>query len=374
MKFSIFPLLLSLLLLPPANKEHYLIIGTYDSPKSEGVYVYKFNSDDGSSREISHVKASNPSFVTISPNQKNVYAVYENARDGDGGEVAAFTFNKATGTLSLINQQRSGGDHPCYITIDKTGKWVIIANYTSGTLSVVPVKANGGLGKATTVIHDHGSGKDPARQEGPHVHSTVLSADNRWLFVADLGIDKEMVYAFNAATGKLTPAKKPFVAAEAGSGPRHFIFHPNNKYAYLVEELSGTVEAYKYSNGVLTQMQRISTLPANDTSFAGSADIHISPDAKFLYASNRGGSNTIVIYAINATTGKLTLVGHQSTLGIAPRNFTIDPSGNFLLVGNQNSDEIVIFKRDRQTGLLSDSGKRINVGKPVCLKWANADY
>lgn len=369
MKFSILTLLLSVVLLPPPAHEHYLVVGTYDSPKSEGIYVYRFNSSDGSIKEISRIAASNPSFLAVSPNEKYIYAVSEKAKNGNGGEVCAFSFNKSTGNLSLLNKQLSGGDDPCYVSIDKGGRWVIAGNYSSGSLAVLPVSAKGMLAKATTIIKHSGTGKDSSRQEAPHVHCTFLSKDNRWLFVPDLGIDKVMIYSFNPATGKLAPAKKPFAASPAGAGPRHITFHPNNKWAYLVEELSGTVEAYKYANGVLTQTQRITTLPENDTQFAGSADIHVSSDGKFLYASNRAGSNTIAIYSINPANGKLTVVSHQSTLGKAPRNFTIDPSGNFLLVGNQDSDEVVIFKRDRKSGLLEDTGKRISLGKPVCLKW-----
>ncbi len=375
MKLFIASVLFSFLFLPVADKDHYLIVGTYDSPKSEGIYVYKFNSADGSAKEVSHIKTPNPSFVTVSPNEKFVYAVHEIARDGNGGEVAAFAFNKKTGTLSFISQQLSGGDDPCYVEIDKTGKWVIVANYTSGSLSVLPVNADGSLGIATTTIQHTGSGKNVDRQKGPHVHCTKLSADNHWLFVSDLGIDKLMIYAFDPATGKLTPAKNPFAATEPGSGPRHFTFHPNNKYAYLIEEMAATVVAYKYNNGMLKKIQGISSLPAGDTGLIGSADIHVSPDGKFLYASNRGRSksNTIAIFKIDPANGTLKTVGHQYTMGNIPRNFNFDPSGNFLLVANQESDEVVIFKRNKQTGLLTDTGKRISVGKPVCLKWVKVE-
>ncbi len=371
MKFFVISALLSSLFIPAPGKEHYLVVGTYNSLKSEGIYIYKFNSQDGSATEVGHIKTSNPSYVAISPNEKFVYAVHEIARDGKGGEVAAFSFNKKTGTLTFINQQLTGGDHPCYVEIDKTGKWVIVANYTSGSFSVLPVNTDGSLGVATITIQHTGSSKNPDRQKGPHAHCAKLSADNHWLFVSDLGLDKVLIYAFDAATGKLTPAKTPFAATEPGSGPRHLTFHPNNKYAYLVEEMSGAVEAYKYNNGTLKDIQSISTLPADDTGLIGSADIHVSSDGKFLYASNRGkeGSNTIAIFKIDPATGMLKSVGHQSTLGNIPRNFNFDPSGNFLLVANQESDDVVIFKRNKQTGLLMDTGKRINVGKPVCLKW-----
>ena len=361
--------IISLFFLPVKAQEYYIIAGTYDSPKSEGVYVFKFNSTDGSCREISHVKTSNPSFVAVSPDERFVYAVHEAApQDGKGGEIVAFSFNKQTGTLTLINKQPSRGDHPCHVEIDKTGKWVFASNYSSGTLSVFPVNADGGLGVAETIQHT-GSGKHPQRQKGPHVHGTIISPDNKELFVTDLGIDKVMLYSFDAVTGKLSPATQPFVQAKPGAGPRLFTFHPSNKFAYVVEELSGTVVVYKYKKGGLKMKQRISTMPAGDTSFAGSADIHPSPDGKFLYASNRGDVNSIAIYCVKKKGGKLVLIGHQSTLGKTPRNFSMDPSGKFLLCENQNSDEIVVFNRNETTGLLSDSGKRILIGKPVCIKW-----
>lgn len=358
------------MLVTASGQENYLVIGTYTGGKSEGIYVYKFNSADGSYKAASHVHTSNPSYVAISPDQQFVYAVLENAgNNGKGGEISAFSFNKSTGTLTYINQQPTGGDHPCYVEIDKTGKWIVAGNYSSGSLSVLPVKNDGSLGAATTHIQHEGSGANKQRQEKPHVHCTLFSTDNKFLFVPDLGIDKVMIYAFDAATGKLTPAKQPFAKSVDGAGPRHFTFHPNNKYAYLIEELSGTVVAYKYKKGSLKNLQRISTMPAGDTSFAGSADIHVSPDGKFLYASNRSNSNTIAIFSINPKNGRLSMAGHQSTLGKTPRNFNFDPTGEFLLVGNQNEDQIVIFKRDKQTGLLTDTGQRIDVGKPVCLKW-----
>ncbi|MBL7740164.1 MAG: lactonase family protein [Chitinophagaceae bacterium] len=362
--------LLAFSLFTAAQQKNYLIVGTYTGGKSEGIYVYTFNSSDGSYKEASHIKTSNPSFVTISPDQKFVYAVLENADNkGKGGEISAFSFDRSSGTLTYINQQPTGGDHPCYVETDKTGKWVVAGNYSSGSLSVLPVNKDGSLGAATDHIQHQGSGFNKQRQEKPHVHCTLFSSDNKFLFVPDLGIDKVMIYAFDAQTGKLTPTSRPFAKSVDGAGPRHFTFHPGNKYAYLIEELSGTVVTYQYKNGKLKTVQRISTMPAGDTSFAGSADIHVSPDGKFLYASNRANSNTIAIFSINSKNGKLTAIGHQPTMGKTPRNFNFDPSGNYLLVGNQNSDEIVIFKRDKNTGLLSDSGKGIEVGKPVCLKW-----
>ena len=364
------PFFLVVLCVTTKAQQHYLITGTYTSSKSEGIYVYQFNSNDGTARAVGSVKISNPSYLAVSPDEQFVYSVEEDAaKNGKVGAVSAFSFNKETGSLSFINQQASGGDHPCYVSVDKTGKWVAAGNYTSGSLSILPVMADGSLGAATTIIKHTGSGSNQTRQTAPHVHCTFFSPDNRFLFVPDLGIDKVMIYAFDENTGKLSKAKQPFAATKPGSGPRHICFNPVNTFAYLIEELSGTVVTYKFQNGKLKPRQRISSMPAGDTSFAGSADIHVSPDGKFLYASNRAQSNTIAIFRINPKNGKLWLIGHQSTLGKTPRNFNIDPTGNFLLVANQNSDAIVIFKIDKETGLLTDTKNRIDVGKPVCLKW-----
>lgn len=349
----------------------YLIAGTYTSGKSEGLYVYTFNSKDGRYKAISHVKISNPSFLVVSRDEKFVYAVNEDNDNDNGGWVSSFAFNKKDGTLTFINKQLSAGDSPCYIDVDHTGKWIFVGNYSSGTLSVLPVDVDGKIGKATITIKHEGKGIDKDRQEKSHVHCTYISNDNKWLFVPDLGIDKVMVYAFDAATGKLTPAEEPFVKLTDGAGPRHITFHPNNKYAYVIEEMGGAVDAYNYANGKFKSIQHIASVQPDDKGFVGSADIHVSPDGKFLYASNRGGFNTIAIYSINQQNGLLTFVGHQKSLGEIPRNFSIDPSGKFLLAANQESDNIVIFKRNQQTGLLTDTGNRISVGKPVCLKWAD---
>jgi 6-phosphogluconolactonase len=364
MKIIVQFFLLSIAFVSNAQNSH-LLIGTYTSGKSEGIYVYNFNSNTGDFSMESKIKTPDPSYLAISPNHQFVYAVNEGT--GDKGSVTAFGFNKQSGELSLVNQQPSGGDNPCFVAVDKTGKWIAVANYSGGNLSVFPVQANGGIGNVSTFIQDTGKGANKERQEKAHVHSSFFSKDNRYLFVADLGLDKEFIYSFNEKTGKLTA--QGFAKSEDGSGPRHIDFHPTNKYIYLIEELTGTVVAYQYGNGKLTRIQRISAAQKDFKGFMQSADIHVSPDGKFLYCSNRGESNTITIFKINETTGKLTVTGYQSTLGKAPRNFNFDPSGNFLLVANQDSDNIIIFKRNKETGLLTDTGKKIEVGKPVCLKW-----
>ena len=236
---------------------------------------------------------------------------------------------------------------------------------------MLPVSASGTLDSAVATIAQQGSSVNTDRQNESHVHATVLSPDEKYLYVPDLGTDKIMVYRFNKKTGSLTPAITPFVMTKPGSGPRHFTFHPNKKYAYLVEELTGGISAYRYDkkNGDLALLQNISTLPPDFMGYPGSADIHVSPDGKFLYASNRGASNTIAIFSIDKKSGGLVAIGHQPVLGKTPRNFNFDPGGNFLLVANHDSNEIVLFNINKQTGLLKDSGKSIQVSKPVCIKW-----
>jgi 6-phosphogluconolactonase len=355
-----------------AQNDYYMLVGTYTAAGSHGIYVYDFNTNTGDARITDSARLANPSFLAVSPNRNFVYAVSESAGAGkNGGKLASFSFDRSSGKLNFINQQSSAGNNPCYVTADKTGNWVMVGNYSSGTLAVLPVSKTGRLDTAVTVIEHSGRSVNTERQNEPHVHSTVLSPDNKYLIVPDLGMDKVMQYRFDQKRGTLTPTSPAFTMTKAGAGPRHFEFHPNKKFAYLVEELTGGISAYRYSarTGELALLQNISTLPPDYLEYAGSADIHVSPDGKFLYASNRGESNTIAIFSINKETGMLTAIGHQSTLGKTPRNFNFDPGGNFLLAANQNSDEIVVFKIDKATGLLSDTGKRINVSRPVCIKW-----
>ena len=313
--------------------------------------------------------SANPSFLAVAPGNQYVYAVNEEGKDKGSGKVSAYSFNKATGQLSFINQQSTGGDDPCYVAADKTGKWITAGNYSGGSVAVLPKQADGALGPVHQLVQHSGSSTNKERQEKAHVHCTYFSADNKFLFVPDLGMDKLMIYAFNEKTGNITPAMQPFVQLSGGSGPRHIAVAPNNRYAYLMQELTGTVTVFAYSAGKLTTLQTISAAKPGFSGFMGSADIHVSPDGKFLYCSNRGDANTITIFSINPSSGKLKALGYQSTLGVAPRNFSLDPSGNFLLVANQNSDNIVIFKRNKTTGLLTDTGKKIETGNPVCLRW-----
>ena len=350
-------------------KEHYLLMGTYTSGKSEGIYVYKFNSESGDFSFVSTAKAENPSFLAVSPNEKYVYAVHENGNDK--GSIAAYAFDKKTGQLTFLNKESSGGDHPCYVSTDRSGKWVVTGNYSGGNLAVLQAMSDGRLLPAVQVINHEGGSVNKQRQQKPHVHSTIFSPDDKYLFVPDLGMDKVMIYPFDNNTGKLNPASSSFAQIEPGGGPRHFTFHPSGNYAYVIEELSGNVTAFSYDKkGKLTGIQTVSAIPSDYKGAVGSADIHVSPDGKFLYASNRGESNTLAIFSIG-NDGKLKSVGHQSTLGKTPRNFNLDPTGNFLLVANQNGNNVVIFKRDKQTGLLTPLEKQIEVPNPVCIKWAS---
>jgi 6-phosphogluconolactonase len=353
-----------------AQENHYLITGSYTRGKSSGMYVYHFNTGNGSAMLVDSMPTPNPSYLVVSPGNRFVYAVSEVSRGQRNGKVRAFAFDQHSGKLRYLNEQSSVGDNPCYVTMDKKGKWVIVGNYSSGTLAVLPVQKDGSLGPSVSSAEHFGKSIHPRRQEAPHVHAVVLSPDDRFLYVPDLGKDKLMVYSFNSATGAIKPAKDSAIKLADGSGPRHFDFHPSGRWAYLVQELSGTVTGFKNDKGKLRSMQTISTLPAGYSLPFTSADIHVSPDGKFLYASNRDSSNTIAIFSIDQKSGLLKLQGHQPTLGKTPRNFNFDPSGNFLLVANQNSDEVVIFRVDHSTGLLSDTGHRIETGNPVCIKWA----
>lgn len=354
------------------NNTSNLVIGTYTQPgKSEGLYVYEFNSATGDLvYKAMAAGVINPSYLAISNDQKFVYAVNETGRENPGG-VSAFQFDPQSGNLKLLNKVKSMGDDPCYISIDKKGRHVFVGNYSGGNLSAFRVENEGRLSDAIQVIQHEGSGTNKARQEKAHVHSTVISPDGKYLFSADLGTDK--VYAYKISHGNsanlLTANQPPFIAVAAGSGPRHLDFHPNGKFAYLVHELTGDVSVYKYRKGKLTPIQTISMLAPDFKGQTGAADIHVSPDGHFLYASNRGDANDLVIFSIQPD-GKISLTGRQSTLGKGPRNFAMDPEGNFLLAANQNSDEIVVFKRDKETGALSDTGKRLKIGQPVCLKFA----
>ncbi len=347
-----------------------LLVGTYtSSDKSQGIYVYSFNTETGEfTYKAEAIGIKNPSYLAIAQDRKHVYSVSE----GDQGTISAFSFNPVTGKLTFLNNAPSGGTGPCYVSVDDKNKFVFAGNYSGGSVTAIPIKADGSLSSDIQNIQHEGKSVKP-NQEMPHVHAAVLSKDNKFLFVPDLGTDKVNIYSVDITKAKpLAPANPAFASIAVGGGPRHFVFHPNGKYAYVIHENTGEVTVFDYATGKLKEKQKVSMAVSGYAGDIHAADIHISPDGKFLYGSMRANINELGIYSI-AKDGKLTFAGRQSTLGKIPRNFEIDPTGNFLLVGNQNSDEIVIFKRDKKTGLLTDTGKRISVGKPVCLKFVAAN-
>lgn len=345
---------------------YYLFIGTYTRGTSEGIYIYRFNTTTGGFAEVSIAKGlTNPSFLSISKDKKYLYTL--GGMRGDS--VRALAIDPQTHLLKFINgQPLNGSSGAAHLEVDKTGKWVIVGNYGSGSISVLPVESNGGLGKVIQTIQLEGKSIVADRQDKPHVHSINIASNNKDVFVPDLGTDKIMTYALNDASGMLSPGAIPFTNANPGSGPRHFTFHPNGKLAYVVQELDATITAFRYTEGKLDSFQTIKMLPDDYTGRKWAADIHISPDGKFLYASNRG-HESIALFSIDKKSGQLSFIEHQLVHGKTPRNFVIDPTGNFLLVANQESDNIVIFKRNKKTGQLTYIDNEIKVSQPVCLKF-----
>lgn len=354
------------------QKNQFLIIGTYTNSGSEGIYVYEFSGADSSASFVSSIQTSNPSFIVPSADGNFLYAVNEDAdSSGKGGGVSSFSFDKNNGELTFINKRSSEGNHPCHLALDATGQWLTAGNYSTGNWAIFPVSNNGAIDSVQQILQHHGKSLDSNQQKAPHVHQTVFSSNNKYLYVPDLGIDQVMIYRFDAAKGNAAPAWQPFALSKRGSGPRHIAFHPNNKFAYLIEEITGSINVFSYNSGdgALKTIQQIATTDKDFNGLAGSSEIQISADGKFLYAGNRIDANNIAIFSIDANNGTLHFIKTQSALGMAPRYFCIDPSGKFLLVANQQSDEIVIFSRDEKTGLLKDTGKRIGVKKPVCMQW-----
>ena len=348
-----------------------LLVGTYtQSGKSEGIYVYQFDTETGAAAQVSSIASENPSFLALSADRKYVYAVNEN---GNGqGAVSAYAYDDRQGTLSFLNRQLTDGDSPCHVATDSRGTHVIASNYSGGSLSVFPIGPAGSLGGMVQHIQYEGHGPDAQRQQAPHIHSSFFLPGGAQLFVQDLGTDKINVYDYRseAVETPLVAAAPPTIATSPGGGPRHITFSADGQFMYVVQEMAATVLAYDRQGD---SWEMIQELPVNAAGFEGkdgAADIKLSPDGRFLYASNRGDANTLAIYRVDGTSGKLSKVGNQSTLGAGPRNFAISPDGKFLLVANQQSDEVVIFERNADTGLLSDTGQRITVGSPVCLVFA----
>lgn len=353
-----------------ASDDLYLLVGTYTSEGgSRGIYLYRLNAETGESDSLSMAQAVNPSYLVVTPNEDFVYSVGEN---GEGNStVNAFAFEKKKERLRFLNSSNTESSGPCYIDTNATGKNLLTANYGGGSVSLFQVKENGMLSPVNSIIQFKGSGPDSTRQEAPHLHSVRFSPDGKFLFAADLGTDK--IYRFDV-TGSVFEGQ-PFISQTSlkefstppGTGPRHFDFHPNGDYFYLLGELSGEVIVYNYNEGALNQKQIIA---ADTLGARGSADIHVSPDGKFLYASNRLKADGIAIFSINPDDGTLTKAGYQPT-GRHPRNFAITPNGKFLLSASRDENKIQLFSIDPQTGLLTDIQRDIYLDKPVCLKFAH---
>jgi len=357
--------------------------------KSKGIYVSRFHADTGELGEAQlAAEMINPSFLTISPNHRFLYAVSEDPYSvgpplDHASYVSAFAIDSSTGKLRLLNTVPTSGTSTCFISMDKTGKFVLMANFGSGSVSVVRVKADGSLGELASFIQDVGHSVNQFIQTEPHPHSILVSADNRYAIVSDLGTDKILAFRFDSNTGMLSPPGPPSASVYPGGGPRHFAFDPAGKFGYQLSEMSGVVDvlAFDSSKGTLTTVQRAQTMPHDFFGINHSGEIEVHPSGKFLYESNRRtstddewGLDTIGVFAIDPSKGTLTPVQASPTGGIMPRSFTIDPTGKYLLAANQISNNVVIYAIDGATGQLSKTGREIAVDTPVCLKFVPAGH
>jgi 6-phosphogluconolactonase len=356
-----------------ANKDgkYIFYVGTYTRGDSKGVYSYRFDAKSGEIEKIGLAgEVVNPSWVTLHPNGKFLYAVSELGNDGKTqGKVTAFTIDSGTGALTMLNSVSSGGGGACHIVVDKTGKSLMVANYGSGSAAAFAIQPDGRLSETPALVQHSGSSVNPGRQRGPHAHAVVLSADNRFLFVPDLGLDQVMSYRLDPGKPTLIANDPPFAKVEPGSGPRHFAFEPKGKFAYGLNEMKSSVTAFQYDakRGALKELQTISTIPADFKGEDNSAEIEVDAKGRFVYASNRG-HDSIAVFAIGKD-GKLNLVENVLTKGKAPRSFRIDPTGNYLLAANQNTSNIVVFRIDPKSGRLTDTGKSVDAPFPVCIQF-----
>ncbi len=348
-------------------------VGTYTGAKSKGIYSFRLDMATGKLTALGLAADTvHPTFLALHPTRRFLYAANEigNYNGTSSGSVSAFAIDSASGKLTLLNREPSGGGGPCHLIVDATGKSVIVANYGGGSVEVLPVQPDGQLGKPTTFIQHHGSSVNKKRQEGPHAHGIALDAANRFACVTDLGLDQVLLYRLDAEKSTLTAHDPSSVAANPGAGPRHLAFHPNGRFAYAINELDSTVTAYSYdaSRGILKAGQTVSTLPPDFTRPNSTAEVAVHPSGRFLYGSNRG-HDSIAIFRIDSGGGRLRLVGHESTQGKTPRNFAIDPSGAWLLAANQDSDSVRVFRIDTDTGRLKSTGEVVEVGAPVCVQF-----
>jgi 6-phosphogluconolactonase len=346
-------------------------IGAYTQGSSKGIYLTHLDLNRGTLQPVTlAAEVANPSFLAVPPQGMFLYAVNELSEFAgkSGGAVSAFAIEPSDGKLTLLNQQstRSGGT--CHLAIDRHGKNVVVANYGGGSVSCLPIKADGRLGEVACLMQHNGSSINRRRQEAAHAHGISLDAANRFVFVPDLGLDRVMIYRWDETGGRLTANDPAFVATARGAGPRHFAFHPSGRFAYVINELNSTLTAYSYDadHGALHPLQNISTLPVRFHGSNTCAEVQVHPSGKFVYGSNRG-HDSIAIFAVDGQTGKLRFVGHESTRGKEPRNFAIDPSGRYLLAANQNSDSVVVFRIDVGTGKLHATGSTVHVAAPVCV-------
>ncbi len=382
------------------NNDFFMYVGTYTGfkyvhhskpygfgeSKSKGIYVSRFNAATGELTEPElATEVINPSFLTISPDRKYLYAISEDPLSvgppmDHSSYVSAFAIDHATGKLRLLNSVPTSGTSTCFISMDKTGKYVMMANFGSGSVSVVRVKDDGSLGGLTSFIQDVGHSVDRGIQMEPHTHSIVVSPDNKYAIVSDLGIDKVLIFNFDVATGKLSPPDPKFASVYPGSGPRHFTFDPAGKFGYQLSEMSGIVDVFAWdpSKGTLTTVQRAHTTPHDFFGSSHSGEIEIHPSGKFLYESNRRtkseterAPDSIGVFAVDAKTGMLTPVQESETGGVMPRNFKLDPTGGYLLSGNELSNNVVVFKIDPTSGKLTRTGKEIAVDTPVCIQFVS---
>jgi 6-phosphogluconolactonase len=350
-------------------------IGTYtqDGSTSKGIYAYRFDSATAQLTPIGlAAETTNPSFLAVHPNHRFVYAVNEvsNYKGEKSGAVSAFAIDRAGGKLTLLNQVATRGGDPCYITIDKSGKYVLVANYGGGSVAVFPLQEDGRLGQASAFVQHTGHGTNPERQEAPHAHSIDVSADNHFAVVDDLGLDQTIVYPFDGVKGLLAADGAKSAKAAPGAGPRHFALHPNGNFGYVINEMHSAVSVFRYvaATGDLQPLQTISSLPKDFSGHDESAEILVHPSGKFLYASNRG-HDSIAVFAIDANKGTLTPIEYVPTKGASPRNFEIDPTGSMLFAANEKSDNIVIFRINQQSGKLTPTGKVLDISQPVCVKF-----
>jgi 6-phosphogluconolactonase len=357
--------------------DRIMYIGTYTRPPSKGIYAFRLQ-PNGALTPLGAAglaaETENPSFLAVHPNQRFLYAVNEVSRyEGrDAGSVSAFSIDRATGTLTLLNRVSSRGGGPCHLSIDASGKWLFVANYGGGSIAAFPLQEDGRLGEASAFFQHAGSSVNKARQSGPHGHSAVVSPDNRFVLAADLGLDRVFTYRLDAAAGGLAAGDPPFTSVAPGSGPRHLAFRPDGKFVYVLSELFSKVMAFRYdaARGTLAELQALSTLPDGFSGENSGAEIVVHPGSKFLYASNRG-HDSIASFRIDAADGTLTALDRVSTQGKTPRNFAIDPSGRFLVAANQNSGTVVVFRIDQETGALTPTGTVVQVPSPVCVRFAN---